>query len=103
MIKKMCVYVCVVFFSRQVMSDSLQPRGLQHARLFCVYVCVYICVRVCINIYVYERSESKSQSVCVQLFVTPWTIAHQALLSMEFSGKNTGVGSHSLLQGIFPT
>ena len=22
---------------------------------------------------------------CVQLFVTPWTVAHQALLSMEFS------------------
>ena len=27
---------------------------------------------------------------------------HQALLSTEFSSKNTGVGSHSLLQGIFP-
>ena len=22
---------------------------------------------------------------CVQLFVTPWTVAHQAALSMEFS------------------
>ena len=30
----------------------------------------------------------------VWLFVTPWTVVH---------GKNTGVGSHSLLQGIFPT
>ena len=79
----------------------------------------------------------------VQLFVTPWTIAHQAPLSMGFSRqeywsglpcpppghlsnpgiehrfptlqvdslpseppvkpKNTGVGSLSLLQGIFPT
>ena len=29
--------------------------------------------------------------------MTPWTVAHQAPLSMEFSpGKNTGVGSHSL-------
>ena len=35
---------------------------------------------------------------CVQLFVTPWTIQ-----SMEFLGQNTGVGSLSLLQGIFPT
>ena len=35
-------------------------------------------------------------------FATPWTVAHQAL-SMEFSSKNTGVDSHSLLQGIFPT
>ena len=34
---------------------------------------------------------------------TPWTVTHQAHLSMEFPGKNTGVGSHSLLQGIFPT
>ena len=35
--------------------------------------------------------------------MTPWTVAHQVPLSMEFSGKNTGVGCHSLLQGIFPT
>ena len=30
-------------------------------------------------------------------------IAHQALLSMRFSGKNNRVGSHSLLQGTFLT
>ena len=28
----------------------------------------------------------------VQLFVTPWTVARQAPLSMEFPGKNNGVG-----------
>ena len=33
----------------------------------------------------------------------PHDLAHQAPLSMEFSGKNAGEGSHSLLQGIFPT
>ena len=33
----------------------------------------------------------------------PWTIAQQALLSMEFSKQNTGVGCHFLLQGIFLT
>ena len=33
----------------------------------------------------------------------PWTIACQVPLSMEFSRQNTGVGSRSLLQGIFPT
>ena len=32
--------------------------------------------------------------------VTPWTIAHQASLSMGFSRQNTGVGSYSLLQGL---
>ena len=39
----------------------------------------------------------------VQLFETPWTIACQAHCPWGFSGKNTGVGSHVLLQGIFPT
>ena len=36
----------------------------------------------------------------VRLFVTPWTVPYQAL-SMGFPGKNTGVGCHFLLQGIF--
>ena len=36
------------------------------------------------------------------LFATPWTIVPQAPLSMDFS-KNTGLGSHSLLQGILLT
>ena len=31
------------------------------------------------------------------------TVVRQAPLSMEFSGKNTGAGCHSLLQGIFLT
>ena len=37
------------------------------------------------------------------LFVTLWTITRQAPLSMEFPGKNTGVGCHFLLQRIFQT
>ena len=54
-----CVYVweCVCF-SHSVMSNSLQPHGLQPARFLC-----------------------------------PW----------DFPGKNTEVGCHFLLQGIFPT
>ena len=39
----------------------------------------------------------------VRLSATPWTVACQAPLSMGFPGKNTGVGYHFLLQGIFPT
>ena len=43
----------------------------------------------------------------VRLFMTPWMIAHQASLSLTMSwnslGKDIGVGSCSLLQGIFPT
>ena len=48
--------VCVL--SNSVVSDSLQPRGLQPTRLLC-----------------------------------PW----------NSPGKNTGVGSHALFEGIFPT
>ena len=39
----------------------------------------------------------------VWLFVSPWTVAHQAPLFMRFPNKNTGVGCHALLQGIFLT
>ena len=38
---------------------------------------------------------------CVQLFATPWIVPCQAPLFMGFPGKNTGVGCHALLQGIF--
>ena len=44
-----------------------------------------------------------SHSVVSNSLPPPWTVAHQALLSMDFPGKNTGVGCHCLLQGIFPT
>ena len=35
--------------------------------------------------------------------MTPWTTTRQVPLSMDFSGKNTRVGCHFLLWGIFPT
>ena len=37
---------------------------------------------------------------CLTL-ATPWTVAHQAPLSMDFPGKNTGVDCHFLLQVIY--
>ena len=39
----------------------------------------------------------------VWLFVTPCTVARQALLSMDSPSKNTAVGCHALLQEIFLT
>ena len=39
---------------------------------------------------------------CVQLPVTPWTVAPRLLCQWDFPGKNTAVGCHFLLQGIFP-
>ena len=45
----------------------------------------------------------RSCSSHVRLCVTLWTVALQASLFMDSPGKNTGVGCHALLQGIFPT
>ena len=42
-------------------------------------------------------------SLYVQLVATSWTVARKALCSWNSPGKNTGVGSQSLLQGILPT
>ena len=40
---------------------------------------------------------------CVQLFVTPWTVAHPApICPWDFLGKKTGVGCHFLLSGNLP-
>ena len=83
-----------------------------------------------IYIYIWKKVKVKSLS-CVQLFATLWCITCQAPPSMGFSrqellsrvglcnpmdcspssssvhgdspGEDTGVGCHSLLQGIFPT
>ena len=40
---------------------------------------------------------------CIRLFATLWTVAHQAPCPWDSPGKNTGVGCHALLQGIFLT
>ena len=37
-----------------------------------------------------------------QLFVTPWTVAHQAPLSIGFSRQEYQSGCHALLQGNLP-
>ena len=40
---------------------------------------------------------------CVPVFTAPQTVACQALCPWSFPGKNTSVGCHFLLQGIFLT
>jgi len=44
-----------------------------------------------------------SHSVESDSFATPWTVAHQAPLSMGFSRQEYWMGCHFLLQGIFLT
>ena len=42
-------------------------------------------------------------SVVSWLRATLWSVAHQAPLSADSAGKNSAMGCHVLLQGIFPT
>ena len=67
----------------------------------------YRCKHISKLIKRYFKYMQVSWTVCalshIQHFAPPQTVAHQASLSMGFSRQNTGVGCHSLLQGIFPT
>ena len=53
----------------------------------CVCVCVCVCARSVVSDSLRPRGPQPARLLC------PW----------DFSGKNTGVGSHFLLQGIFPS
>ena len=53
-----------------------------------------------VSVFAFNKSKKNTKVLVAQLgllFVTPWTGAWNS------PSKNTGVGSHSLLQGIFPT
>ena len=53
--------------------------------------------------YLHLGIEMHAQLIsCVRLLATPWTVARQALCPWDSPGRNTGVGCHALLQGIFP-
>ena len=39
---------------------------------------------------------------CVRLFAAPRSVVHQAPRPWNFPGRNTGMGCHALLQGLFP-
>ena len=58
-----------------------------HFSFSCHSVSVCVCVLSC-----FSR---------VRLLGTPWTVARQAPLTIHSPGKNTGVGCHALLQGLF--
>ena len=46
-------------------------------------MCVCVCVCVCTHVHVLS---------CVLLFATPWTVAHQAPLCVEFSRQDYWIG-----------
>ena len=84
-------WTAIPFFSEIFLNQGLNP-GLPHCRW--------------INLP--SEAPGKANEVlsewslsCVQISETPWTVAH--LCPYNFPSKNTGVGCHFFLQGIFPT
>ena len=49
------------------------------------------------------KNESECMLSCGYLFATPWTVAHQAPLFMEFPRQECWSGCQPLLQAIFLT
>ena len=63
---------------------------------------IFLLSKYCVQLDIWEVALCMlSRFSYIQLFVTAWTIAHQAPLCMEFSRQEYWSG-HSFLQGIFP-
>ena len=94
--KSGCSSMAVLFllFFLSVMSDLLQPHGLQHARLPCPSLSCGVCsnswalrgTHIFFHLYVMKHG------LAIMQLLRPW----------DSPSKNTGVGCHFLLQGIFP-
>ena len=78
-----------------IWSQSVAPRPVLSVACFCVSNSTALSVSV--------LSVCAPLLSCVQLFVAAWTAAHQAPLSQNIPGKNTGMGCHFLLQRFFLT
>ena len=65
------------------------------------YVCMYVCV--CKYIYIWNIVKVKSHSIMSDSLQPHELLPARLLCPWNFPGQNTGVGNHSLLQGIFPT
>ena len=86
-----------------------------HIRCNTHYLYLYLHILYILSWYILAVVMSDLQrrnfilTVCVLVIrpcptlVTPWTVAHQAPLSMGFSRQESWSGCHALLQGIFPT
>ena len=101
-------YLDLLLFSRSVVFNSLWSHGLQHTRLPCPSPFLGACSNSCPLSWWWHPTISSS---VVLLCSTFYLSQHQGLFQRVSSshqvakvlGKNTGVGSGSLLQGIFPT
>ena len=90
----------IQMYKQCILSRSLMIYTLMHIYIYNRHtVWHFVCVRVCVSVV--------KESVCmlnhIQLFVTLWTIAHQAPLSMGFSRQECWSGLSFYSPGIKPT
>ena len=90
----MDIEVSLLLFSHWVMSDSLRPHGLQHARPSCLSPSPGVCPR-------WSKLVSVSRSVVPDSLRPHGLQSTRLFCPWDFPGKDTGVGCHFLLQGIF--
>ena len=79
-----CIYVCVYICMYIHMQVCVYIYICKYVYIYaCIYICVCVYIYVCMCIFVVVTQLLSH----VQLFTTPWTIAHQVPLSMEFYRK----------------
>ena len=83
----MCFYVCISL-------EYLLGSGIA-SLVACIFSVLFVTLCVCVCVCVLNHFSR------VQLSVTLWTAASRLLCPWDSPGKNTGVGGHALLQGIF--
>ena len=54
------------------------------------------------NSHIFYKDSVNQSLSHIQLVAIPWTVTHQAELSMDSPSKNTRLDCHSLLQRIYP-
>ena len=102
------VLLSLLFFSHSVMSDSLQPHGLQHARL----PCPLLSPRVCLNSYTLSRWCHPTISSSVTLFssfLQSFPASESFPMSQLFTSSGQSIWASALasilsmnIQGWFP-
>ena len=84
-------------YSRQSQVRCLEGAGVKVKVCMCVCVCVCVCVSMCVCMCVHVCVLSH-----VQLFASPWTVACQAPLSIEFSRQEYWSGLPCPSLGVLP-
>ena len=109
---ELLMYATIWVDVKKIMLSKKKPDKMYVWHVY-VHIYVGICIYVCIEFYLHKILENTHSSIVpesravitvlsrVWLFVTLWTAACQAPVSMGLPSKITGRGCHFLLQGIF--